>query len=69
MHHPILACFKSNYNFKQGLNVKANVILCYEYIYFQIITHLYQYGSDEPEFIYFFKPKKSYFMFVTAVVI
>ena len=26
-------------------------------------------GSDEPEFIYFFQLKKSYFMFVTVVVI
>ena len=40
-----------------------------EYIYFQIITHLYQHGSDELEFRYFFKLKKSYFMFVTALVI
>ena len=30
-------------------------------IYFQITTHLYQHGSDEPEFIYFFKLKKILF--------
>ena len=44
-------------------------MLCHEYIYFQIITDLYQQGSDEPECIYFFKLNKSYFMFVTAIVI
>ena len=33
------------------------------------LIKLYQHGSDEPEFIYFFQLKKSYFMFVTAVVI
>ena len=39
------------------------------YIYFQIITHLYQHGSNEPEFIYFFLQFFFNFMFVTAVVI
>ena len=28
------------------------LFLCHEYIYSLIITHLYQHGSDEPEFIY-----------------
>ena len=38
-----------------------HVILCREYIYYQIITHLYQHGSDEPEFIYFCSTKKILF--------